>query len=77
MAIFAWRSFSQGSGQAFAEAISRLPNQEIASLRNARKDSKNYVFGLFCPIRLNLNAKCGLSIQKASQTQTPAPAIQE
>jgi len=28
----------------FAEAISRLPNQEVASLRNARKDEKDYVF---------------------------------
>ena len=36
MAVFA-RHF-------FAEAISRLPDQEIASLRNARKNSKNYVF---------------------------------
>jgi hypothetical protein len=45
MAVFARRSFGQGSGQAFAEAISILPNQEIASLRNTRKDSKNYVYG--------------------------------
>ncbi len=30
---------STRSGQAFAEAISSLLNQEIASLRSARKDS--------------------------------------
>ena len=29
------------SGQTFADAISRLTNQEIASLGNAREDSKN------------------------------------
>ncbi len=38
------------SGQAFAEAISRLPNQEIASLRNARKDEKINMFVLTCII---------------------------
>ena len=36
-----------GSGQAFADAISRLTNQEIASLRNAREDIKTSKFGLF------------------------------
>jgi len=53
-----FRAQNDDSGQAFAEAISRLPNQEIASLRNARKDGKNYVFGqsLFCkPVR-NVNS---------------------
>ena len=29
----------------FAEAISHLPNQEIASPGNARNDYKNYVLG--------------------------------